>query len=158
MNTAVNTIYAWVGNTDYGLNKHTMCTVSQSTAQLFWLSPQSLLMLTITWTFTSWILLYTSVFLLSPFRRGMERRVLHLWIFQTFSRSQPTKDLLRACSPSDAVSIISQYFSTACKRSPTFQSLSLSLLESYRGDRRTQNILTGTSWLSYRSYYWNMKS
>lgn len=35
MNTAVNTIYAWADNTDYGLNKHTMCTVSQSTAQLF---------------------------------------------------------------------------------------------------------------------------
>lgn len=35
LNTAVNTSYAWVDNVDYGLNKHTMCTVSQSTAQLF---------------------------------------------------------------------------------------------------------------------------
>lgn len=43
LNTAVNTSYAWVDNTDYGLNKHTMCTVLQSTAQLFRLSPQCLL-------------------------------------------------------------------------------------------------------------------
>lgn len=35
MNTAVNTSYEWVDNTNYELNKHTMCTVSQSTAQLF---------------------------------------------------------------------------------------------------------------------------
>lgn len=126
LNTAVNTITReWTISI-----MDCKCTVPQSTEQLFWLSPRSLLTLTITWTFISWILLYISAFFLSPFKRGMKWRGLHLWIFQTFSRSQPTKDIFRACSPSDTFSVISQYFSTACKRSPTFQSLSRSLLES----------------------------
>lgn len=131
LNTAVNTSYAWLDNIDYGLNKHTMCTVSQSTAQLFWLSPQS---------FKCWQLLERSLigfyiaYLCSSYllfkEEWSEECCIFGFFFQAFSSSHPAKDLFRACSPSDAFSIISQYFNTACKRSPTFQSLSRSLLES----------------------------
>lgn len=137
-------------NIDYGLNKHTMCTASQSTAQILWLSPQS---------FKCWQLLEHSliefyiIYLRSSYLLLKEEWSEECCIFgllQTSSRSHPTKDLLRACSPSDAFSSISQYFNTACKRSPTFQSLSRSLLESWRGygGNTKQNILTSTSWLT----------
>lgn len=159
LNTAVNTSYAWLDNIDYGLNKHTMCTVSQSTAQLFWLSPQS---------FKCWQLLERSLigfyiaYLCSSYLLFKEEWSEECCIFGFFVRHFPVATQPKTYSELALHQMPSLSFhstSTLLARDLPLSNPFLAVFWKAKGETGSikyfdQHILIS----SYKSYSWNISS